>query len=274
MFEIDRLIILAIDEDIGDGDITTSSIIAPGKLGKAHVIAKEDLVLAGIEIFGRVFRFLTPEVNFKTFFKDGDQIKSNSIIAEVSCDVVNLLQGERVALNFLQRLSGIASLTHKYVRRVKPYGAKIADTRKTTPGWRALEKYAVKMGGGTNHRSGLYDAVLIKDNHISVCGGVSQAVERAMANIPHTLKIEVEVRNLDELREALESGVDIIMLDNMDTKEMEKAVQLIDKKALVEASGGINLNTVTDVARTGVDIISVGAITHSATACDISMNIV
>jgi nicotinate-nucleotide pyrophosphorylase (carboxylating) len=274
MFEIDRLIKLALDEDIGIEDITTSSIIGPGVQGKARVVAKEDMILAGIDIFHRVFTSLDPEVRFNKIYKDGNHTNSNNVIAEISCDVVNLLRGERVALNFLQRLSGIASLTHRYVQKVKGYNTRVVDTRKTTPGWRTLEKYAVRMGGGVNHRSGLFDGVLIKDNHIKICGGVRQAVNRATANIPHTLKIEVEVKNLNEVREALKAGAEVIMLDNMDTKEMEEAVRIINKRAVVEASGGINLGNIVDVAKTGVDLISVGAITHSASACDISMNIV
>lgn len=274
MFEIDRLIKLALDEDIGTSDLTTSSVIDPGIKGNAQVIAKEDLILAGIDIFCSVFVFLDSSVKFNKFFKDGDFVRSNSAVAEISCGVGDLLRGERVALNFLQRLSGIASLTRKYIDRVKGCNVKVLDTRKTTPGWRSLEKYAVKVGGGTNHRSGLFDGILIKDNHIKVCGGICQAVEKARANIPHTFKIEVEVKNLDEVKEALESGVEIIMLDNMDSVEMEKAVKVINKRAVVEASGGINLDNIVDVAKTGVDLISVGALTHSARACDISMNIV
>ena len=274
MFEIDRLIKLALDEDIGTSDLTTSSVIDPGIKWNAQIIAKEDLILAGIDIFCSVFTFLNSEVTFNKFFKDGDFVNSNSAVAEISCDVIDLLRGERVALNFLQRLSGIASLTRRYVDRVKGYNAKVLDTRKTTPGWRSLEKYAVKVGGGTNHRSGLFDGILIKDNHIKACGGIRQAVEKARANIPHTFKIEVEAKDLNEVREALESGVEIIMLDNMDTEEMGKAVKVINKRAVVEASGGINLDNIVDVAKTGVDLISVGALTHSARACDISMNIV
>lgn len=274
MFETDRLIKLALDEDIGIADVTTSSTVEPGVQGKAQVVAKEEMILAGIDTFHKVFTFLDRRVAFNKLFKDGDHVNGGSLIAEISCDVVNLLRGERVALNFLQRLSGIASLTHKYVRTIKDYGAEVVDTRKTTPGWRALEKYAVKMGGGRNHRSGLFDGVLIKDNHIKVCGGIRQAVTRAVSSIPHTFKIEIEVKDLGEVREALSSGVEVIMLDNMNTKEMEEAVRIIGKRAIVEASGGINLDTILDVARTGVDLISVGALTHSATACDISMNIV
>jgi nicotinate-nucleotide pyrophosphorylase (carboxylating) len=274
MFEIDRLIKLALDEDIGSGDLTTSSVIAPGIKGNAQIIAKEDLILAGIDIFCSVFTFLDSRVKSNKFFRDGGSVKRNSTIAEISCDVVDLLRGERVALNFLQRLSGIATLTRRYVDRVKGCNVKVLDTRKTTPGWRALEKYAVRVGGGVNHRGGLFDGILIKDNHIKVCGGIRQAVEKARANIPHTFKIEIEVKDLDEVKEALESGVEIIMLDNMGSMEMEKAVKVINKRAVVEASGGINLDNIRDVAETGVDLISVGALTHSARACDISMNIV
>ena len=274
MFEVDNLIKVALDEDIGMKDLTTVSIVSPGKEVTGKVIANEDLVLSGIDIFYRVFTFLNPEVKFKKFFEDGDRLNKGDVIADIFCDAVDLLRGERVALNFLQRLSGITSLTHMYVEKVKSYSTKVVDTRKTTPGWRSLEKYAVKMGGGMNHRGGLFDGVLIKDNHIRVCGGISQAVKKARSTIPHTFKIEIEVKNLDEVREAVDSGVEVIMLDNMDIKEMKKAVQIVDKRTIIEASGGINLDNIVDVAKTGVDIISVGALTHSARAYDISMDIV
>ena len=274
MFEIDRLIKLALEEDIGIRDLTTSAIVDRGTEGNAHVIAKEDMVLAGIEVFHRIFMVLNSKARLNKFFKDGEHVRSDDIIAEIFCDVSDLLMGERVALNFLQRLSGIASLTHMYVEKIKGYNAQVVDTRKTTPGWRTLEKYAVKMGGGKNHRSGLFDGVLIKDNHIKACGGIRSAIEKAKENIPHISKIEVEVSDLNQVREAVDSGADIIMLDNMDIAEMEKAVQLINKRAVVEASGGVNLDTIADIAKTGVDLISVGALTHSARACDISMTIV
>jgi len=273
MFEIDRLIKSALDEDIGNRDLTTSALVDRGREGMARVIAKEDIIIAGLDVFQRVFSSLNPEVKLNKFFEDGDHISNNNVIAEISCDVVDLLLGERVALNFLQRLSGIASLTHSFVSKVSGFDVKILDTRKTTPGLRALEKYAVKVGGGVNHRNGLFDGVLIKDNHIEVCGGISHAVGKARANVPHTCKIEVEVKNLSEVREALEARVEIIMLDNMDPGDMEEAVTVIDGKAIVEASGGVDLNTVEDIAKTGVDLISVGALTHSAGSCDISMDI-
>ena len=271
MFELDRLIKSALDEDIGNRDITTSALVDRGREGKARVIAKEDVIIAGLDIFQRVFTYLNPAVKLNKFFEDGDHVSNNNAIAEISCDVVDLLLGERVALNFLQRLSGIASLTHSFVSKVSGFDVKILDTRKTTPGLRALEKYAVTVGGGVNHRNGLFDGVLIKDNHIEVCGGIRQAVGKARANVPHTCKIEVEVKNLSEVREALEARVEIIMLDNMDPVDMEEAVSVIDGKAIVEASGGVDLNTVEDIARTGVDFISVGDITKSVTAIDFSM---
>ena len=274
MFEVDNLIKVALDEDIGMKDLTTASLISPGKEMTGEVIANEDMVLSGIDIFYRVFTFLNPKAKCKKFYEDGDHIKKGDVIADIICDAVDLLRGERVALNFLQRLSGIASLTRMFIEKVRGYNTKVVDTRKTTPGWRSLEKYAVKMGGGMNHRSGLFDGILIKDNHIRVCGGIGSAVKKAKRNIPHTFKIEIEVKNLDEVREAIDSGVDVIMLDNMDIKEMEKAVQIINKRTIIEASGGISLDNILDVAKTGVDIISVGALTHSAKACDISMNIV
>ena len=274
MFEIDRLIKMALEEDIGIKDLTTSAIIERGTEGNAHVIAKEDMILAGIDVFHRVFVLLNSKARLNGFFKDGELVRNDDIIAEIFCDVSDLLMGERVALNFLQRLSGIASLTHTYVEKIKDYNAQVVDTRKTTPGWRALEKYAVKMGGGKNHRSGLFDGVLIKDNHIKACGGIRRAIEKAKTNIPHTSKIEVEVSGFNEVREAVDSGAQVIMLDNMDKDQMEKAVQFINKRAVVEASGSVNLDTIADIAKTGVDLISVGALTHSARACDISMTIV
>ncbi|MDY7031863.1 MAG: carboxylating nicotinate-nucleotide diphosphorylase [Thermodesulfobacteriota bacterium] len=274
MFEIDRLIKMALQEDIGIRDLTTSAIIERGTEGNAHVIAKEDMILVGIDVFHRVFMLLNSKARLKEYIKDGEPVRRDDIIAEIFCDVSDLLMGERVALNFLQRLSGIASLTHTYVEKIKDYSAQVVDTRKTTPGWRALEKYAVKMGGGKNHRSGLFDGVLIKDNHIKTCGGIRNAIEKAKVNIPHTSKIEVEVSDLSEVKEAVESGAEVIMLDNMDIDQMEKAVRLINKRAVVEASGGVNLDTIADIAKTGVDLISVGALTHSARACDISMTIV
>ena len=274
MIEVDDLIEMALREDIGDGDITTSSIIKTPLRATAHLIAEERLILAGIDIFHKVYKKLDPDIKLMKHFEDGDEISQGSIISEISGDASVILRGERVALNFLQRLSGIATLTHKFVTRVKSYPVKILDTRKTTPGWRALEKYAVKIGGGENHRLGLFDAVLIKNNHISTAGRVGEAVRRVRAHVPNGFKIEVEARNLQEVREALDSGVNTIMLDNMSVEMMREAVTMINKRVLVEASGSIRLNDVEEVAGTGVDFISVGALTHSAQAADISLKVV
>jgi nicotinate-nucleotide pyrophosphorylase (carboxylating) len=228
-------------------------------------------VLAGIQVAARVFHLLDPQTIFTPRFQDGDSPVKGDVLAEITGDATFLLQGERVALNLLQRMSGIATLTARYTEAVQGTKARIVDTRKTTPGLRQLEKYAVRVGGGRNHRTGLYDGVLIKENHISAAGGITVAVERARAFIPHTLRIEVETETIDQVAEALNAGADIIMLDNMDLETMRRAVALVAGKALLEASGGVNLATVGEIAATGVDIISVGALTHSARAMDISM---
>lgn len=271
MIDANELIEAALSEDIGDGDITTSSIIRTPLKADAHLRAKEGLILAGSDVFHRVYKKLDPEINFIAHFKDGDEISQGSVIGELSGKVETILKGERVALNFLQRLSGIATITQEYVKKVSSYPVKILDTRKTTPGWRALEKYAVKMGGGTNHRVGLFDAVLIKDNHINAAGGIKEAVRRVRAHIPDDVRIEVETSNLQEVQEAVDSGVSTIMLDNMSTEMMREAVKMVSGKVLIEASGNISLYNVEEVARTGVNFISVGALTHSARAVDISL---
>jgi nicotinate-nucleotide pyrophosphorylase (carboxylating) len=271
MTGLDRIIENALAEDIHTGDITTLSIVGERHEARARLIAKESLILAGLEVTARTFHQLDPRILFSPRFSDGNALKSGDIIAEIIGDAFFLLQGERVALNFLQRMCGVATLTAQYITAVIGTKAKIVDTRKTTPGLRVLEKYAVRIGGGSNHRSGLYDGVLIKENHIAAAGGISVAVNRARAFIPHTMKIEVETETLAEVAEAIAVGVDIIMLDNMDTATMREAVAMIAGRALVEASGGVNLETVREIAVTGVDIISVGALTHSARAMDISM---
>ncbi len=271
MIDADELIEAALREDIGDGDITTSSIIRTPLKADAHLIAKERLVLAGSDVFHQVYKKLDPEINFIEHFKDGDEISQGSVLGELSGKVETILKGERVALNFLQRLSGIATITHEFARKIHSYPVKILDTRKTTPGWRALEKYAVKMGGGNNHRVGLFDAVLIKDNHINAAGGIGEAVRRVRAHIPDDVKIEVETSNLQEVKEAVDSGASTIMLDNMGVEMMREAVNMVSGKVLIEASGNISLHNVEEVARTGVNFISVGALTHSARAVDISL---
>jgi len=271
MIDANELIEAALREDIGDGDITTSSIIRIPLKADAHLIAKESLILAGSDVFHQVYKKLDPEINFIKHFKEGDVISQGSVLGELSGKVETILKGERVALNFLQRLCGIATITHAFVKKVSSYPVKILDTRKTTPGWRALEKYAVKMGGGTNHRVGLFDEVLIKDNHINAAGGIGEAVRRVRAHIPDDVKIEVETSTLQEVKEAVDSGVSTIMLDNMSIEMMKEAVNMVRGKVLTEASGNISLHTVEEVARTGVNFISVGALTHSARAVDISL---
>lgn len=271
MTGIDRIIENALSEDIHTGDITTMAVVREKESARAIIKAKEGMILAGIQVAARVFHILDERIVFTPFFEDGNRLAPGALIAELHGEAVLLLQGERVALNLLQRMCGIATLTARYVEAVRGTKARVVDTRKTTPGLRVLEKYAVRVGGGTNHRTGLYDGVLIKENHIAAAGGIGVAVQRARSYIPHTLKIEVETETLDQVIEALAAGADIIMLDNMDAAAMREAVALIGGKALVEASGGVNLETIRAIAETGVDIISVGALTHSVRAMDISM---
>jgi nicotinate-nucleotide pyrophosphorylase (carboxylating) len=266
-----RIIELALAEDIHTGDITTESVVTSSCKGRARIIAKEPMVVAGLHVARQVFLTVDPSLKFTPLAQEGEQVAVGALMAEVEGAAASLLTGERVALNFLQRLCGIATVTSHYVEAVKGTGARIVDTRKTTPGLRMLEKYAVRVGGGTNHRSGLYDGVLIKENHIAAAGGITEAVRRARQRIPHTIKVEVETETLDEVREAVSVGADIIMLDNMGISAMAEAVALIGGRALVEASGGMRLEQVRSVAETGVDIISVGALTHSARAMDISL---
>jgi len=271
MTGLDRIIENALAEDIHTGDITTLAVVPERRKARARLTAKEPLVLAGMEAATRVFQLLDPRIRVTPRFADGDLLESGVIIAEILGDAASLLQGERVALNILQRMCGVATLTARYVAAIEGTKARVVDTRKTTPGLRILEKYAVRVGGGINHRTGLYDGVLIKENHIAAAGGITEAIARARAYIPHTMKIEVETETLAEVAEALTAGAEIIMLDNMDTAAMREAVAMIAGRALVEASGGVNLETVREIAETGVDIISVGALTHSARAMDISM---
>ena len=271
MIMIDRLIEQALLEDIHTGDITTLAVVPGRRPAEARLIAKEDMVVAGLATAGRVFSRLDPDVIFTPALADGACAPCGMIMAVVSGDAASLLMGERVALNLLQRMCGIATITARFVEAVSGTRARIVDTRKTTPGLRQLEKYAVRVGGGINHRTGLYDGVLIKENHIAAAGGISEAVRRARAYIPHTMKIEIETETLLQVDEALTAGADIIMLDNMSLDDMRSAVSAIAGRALVEASGGVNLERVRAIAETGVDIISVGALTHSPRAMDISM---
>lgn len=271
---ISDLIDMALREDIGTGDITSESTIPEDIMAKAVILSKDEGILAGIDIADEVFHKIDPDINFNKLVSDGGAITKFQEIAIINGKARSLLTAERTVLNFLQRLSGVATTTSKYVKAVSAYKAKVVDTRKTTPGWRALEKYAVRVGGASNHRFGLYDAVLIKNNHIAVTGSISDAIEKARKHIPHTMKIEVETENLDQVQEAIKAKADIIMLDNMSLDMMSDAVKLVDGKALVEASGGIRLENIASVAETGVDLISIGALTHSAMSLDISMGIV
>jgi nicotinate-nucleotide pyrophosphorylase (carboxylating) len=268
-----ELIRRALEEDIGYCDITTALLVPEEKVSKALYIAKANFVLAGFPFAKAVFDLLDPSTSFNTFFNEGSHVLKGSVLGEVSGRTRVLLAGERTSLNILQRLSGIATLTNRYVEAVKGTKAKIVDTRKTTPCHRVIEKYAVRMGGGVNHRFGLYDGILIKDNHIEEVGSVQEAVKRAKAG-HHLSKIEVEVENLKELQEAIEAGADIVMLDNMSVQDMSEAVRIADGKVMIEASGNMSLDNVREVAETGVDLISVGSLTHSVSAADISLKIV
>jgi nicotinate-nucleotide pyrophosphorylase (carboxylating) len=270
----ERMIRLALEEDIGPGDVTTDGLLDTDLSANARIVAKEPLILAGLDLACRVFTLLDETALFQTAFKDGHRLQAGDEVTAVSGKLHALLTGERTALNFMQRLSGIATLTRRFVDQTKGFKVRVTDTRKTTPGWRKLEKYAVKIGGGCNHRFGLYDGVLIKDNHIKAFGGISKAVQRIRQHKGHLLRIEVEVTNFEELAEALKNHVDVIMLDNMNPAEVKKAVSLINGQALVEVSGGVTLDTMAELAATGVDIISVGALTHSARAVDMSMEII
>ncbi|KUG04991.1 quinolinate phosphoribosyltransferase [hydrocarbon metagenome] len=272
--EIQELIYSALKEDIGHQDMTTAYLIPEEQLSTGRFLAKTAGVVAGIEISQTVFNAIDPSISFEIIKSDGERIEVGDTIAVVKGKTASLLTGERLALNFLQRLSGIATKTSGMVEAIKYYKAEIVDTRKTTPGLRVLEKYAVRVGGGRNHRFGLYDGIMIKDNHIKSAGGITKAIITLRQKVPHTLKIEVEVEDLKQLQEALDAGADIIMLDNMSIEDMKNAVDITAGKALLEASGGINESNIVEVARTGVDFISTGAITHSVSSLDISFDII
>ncbi len=267
---LEKFIREALEEDIGTGDITTNAVISDNEVTVGKVIAKEDLILCGLNIFEYVFLCLDKNIKIDPKHADGEKVKNRSTLLTFSGSARSLLAGERVALNILQRLSGIATLTMKFVEKV-PSTVSVLDTRKTTPGMRALEKYAVRCGGGTNHRFGLYDAVLIKDNHIKTAGSISKAVEKARKNIPPLQKIEVEVKNAEEVKEALRMECDIIMLDNMSPEQVKEAVKIINKRSRIEISGNIGLSNIQKIASEGIDYISVGALTHSTPTVDISM---
>ncbi len=266
----------ALHEDLGSGDVTTEAICEPEQMGKAVIRTKESCVVAGVPIAKIVFETLDAHLEFTPRVRDGERLSPGQTIAELAGSLRAILSGERTALNLLQRLSGIATMTARYVEAVQDFSVKILDTRKTAPGLRILDKYAVRVGGGQNHRIGLFDGVLIKTNHIRAASGIARALERARCHAPATLKIEVEVKNLQEFREALEAGADIIMLDNMSLEDMRRAVTIARggrKRPLLEASGGVSLETVREIAATGVDCISVGALTHSVKAIDMHLEV-
>lgn len=275
-FLIERAIKEALIEDLSPGDLTTDATIPEPWERHAYILAKEDFILAGSLCFKTTFELLDSSLSIKFNALDGDWIKKGTRLAELKGNVASILKGERVALNFLQRLSGIATLTRQFVDEVAGLNVRICDTRKTTPGLRILEKYAVRVGGGFNHRFSLADGILIKDNHIAACGGVRLAVERARLHSPHGYKIEVEVSTKEDLLEAIEAGADAVLLDNMTIDELKSAVELARQMVpdlLLEASGGVNLENVRAIAETGIDIISVGALTHSARSVDISLKV-
>ncbi len=274
---IDDLLTLAFAEDVGDGDHTTLSTIPADERGKQRLIVKEEGILAGVDIARKVFEKFDPELKMTVYIKDGSHVKPGDIAFEVEGSVRSLLQTERVMLNIMQRMSGIATQTAKYQERLKGLHTKVLDTRKTTPGMRMLEKEAVRIGGGCNHRIGLFDMILIKDNHVDFAGGITQAVNAAkkyLAEKGKNLKIEVEVRNTDEIKEALAAGIDRIMLDNFTPERTREAVKLINGEVEIESSGGITLDTLRDYGECGVDYISVGALTHSVKGLDMSFKAV
>ena len=273
LHSLDPLIELAFAEDIGIGDITTEATVPPTRRGIGILVAKSKGIVAGLPVAERVFAKLDSTLAFHALVNDGEAVKAGTPIAEVQGSAKTILIGERTALNFLQRLSGIATLTAQFVAAVADYDTKIVDTRKTAAGWRAVQKYAVRVGGGYNHRFGLYDGVLIKDNHIVAAGGIENAVQRAREVVPHTAKIEIEIETLDQVDEALEAGADILLLDNMPPATMKGIVQEVGDLVVTEASGGITLDRVKTVAATGVNLISVGALTHSAMPMDISLTL-
>jgi len=271
---VTRLITMALEEDLGRGDVTTLATIPPDRSAYGNINAKADLTIAGLPLAERILAFVDPHAEVHTFFAEGSAVKKGQVVVEMSGNAAAFLTAERTMLNFLQHLSGVATLTRKFVDAIAGTKCKIIDTRKTLPGFRLLDKYAVTQGGGTNHRMGLDDGILIKDNHIAVCGGVGAAVRRARVQASALLRIEVECTTLAEVQEALDARADIILLDNMSTSQMVDAVRLVNGRALLEASGNMSLERAREVAETGVDFISVGALTHSASAVDLSMSMI
>jgi nicotinate-nucleotide pyrophosphorylase (carboxylating) len=274
---LDQIIGRALEEDLASGDVTTAALIPPHLAARARIVPKQSGILAGVQVAARVFQQLDPSIDFQPMLLDGDRVEGGESVALVSGSLATILTGERTALNFMQRMSGIATMTDSYVRAVAGTGAAIADTRKTAPGLRALDKYSVAVGGGRNHRFNLGDGVLIKDNHIAALQDegftLSQIIKRARASAPHTVKIEIEVESVDAAEAAIAAGADIVMLDNMSVQDMRVAAKLAKGRCLTEASGGVTLDNVREIAETGVDIVSIGALTHSVQALDISLDI-
>ena len=269
--QVDHLILEALREDISSEDVTTNSVMKEAVTGEVELICKQDGIIAGLDVFKRVFELLDADTKVEFYCKDGDEVKSGELMGKVIGDIRVLLSGERVALNYLQRMSGIATYTHSVAELLKGCKTKLLDTRKTTPNMRIFEKYAVRVGGGYNHRYNLSDGVLLKDNHIGAAGSVTKAVQMAKEYAPFVRKIEVEVENLDMVREAVEAGADIIMLDNMSTEEMQEAIRIIDGRAETECSGNVTKENISRLTSLGVDYISSGALTHSAPILDISL---
>lgn len=270
---LQKLIGMALSEDIGSGDITTSGVLTGRERGFAKVLAKSETVVAGIDVFRETFFYLDSNIGFTAYAEDGSHVKRGEVIAELHGSLMSILMAERVALNFFQRMCGIATMTRRLAEAIKEYKAKIIHTRKTVPGLRVLDTYAVRIGGGYGHRFGLFDGALIKENHIEAAGSIAVAVANVRRRIPITVKIEVEVENLEQVVDALAAGADLIMLDNMSIKEMREAVTLVAGRVPLEASGNVNLANVKEVAATGVDYISSGALTHSVVAADISLRL-
>jgi nicotinate-nucleotide pyrophosphorylase (carboxylating) len=274
--QMDAIIELALSEDIGAGDLTAGTVIPDTARATGQMLLKSTGVISGLTVVERVFARVDTKIRWQALVEDGVPLEAGTVIGEIAGPARSVLTAERTALNFVQRLSGVATLTRTFVDAIAGTGARIIDTRKTTPGMRVLDKQAVRHGGGFNHRIGLFDGVMIKDNHIAALGGddaICEAVDRARSQIPHTVKIEVEVANLEQLRHALASGAEIIMLDNMSVEMMREAVAITAGKAILEASGGVSLASVRAIAESGVDVISVGALTHSAPALDISVDL-